>query len=142
VPTLRIAPIDILVHEFKVMYEIGKKTSPPITLVVTLCNAFCAYQAKSKSELIGGAVSPFALHVTAALCLPCIAPFTLLYMGPVVNARLLELGAKVEKGIKVQKLGASEEEVRELMAVWKRLNFVRAAVAGAAAVLAGVAALA
>jgi hypothetical protein len=125
-----------------IMYNIGKSTSPAIAIAVTLCNVFSASQAMGNSRLIGGAVSPFALYVAAALSVPCIVPFTLLYMAPVANARLLELGTKVEKGVRREKLGASEKEVRDLLMVWKRLNFVRATLVASGALFAAVAALA
>lgn len=42
VPTLNIAPVDVLVHEFRIMYNIGKATSPLLAITATVCNAFLA----------------------------------------------------------------------------------------------------
>ncbi|KAF2847112.1 hypothetical protein T440DRAFT_481946 [Plenodomus tracheiphilus IPT5] len=128
VPTLNIAPVDILVHEFKIMYNIGKSTSPLIAIIVTMCNGFSAYHSKDSTSLILGSVSPFALYLAATLCVPCIIPYTLLYMEPSVNVRLLDMGARVEKGAKSKDLGLSEKDIRNMLIRWKGMNFVRAAI--------------
>ncbi|MCJ1406907.1 hypothetical protein MMC19_000977 [Ptychographa xylographoides] len=141
VPTLSLAPVDILVHEFKVMYNIGKSSSPPIAVVVALCMGFSAYQARSDPRLIGGLVSPFALYVAAALCIPSIVPYTGLYMHPTVNKKLLDMGAMAEKGATAMELGTGEKEIREMFSRWKGMNYVRAALVGGGALLAAVAAL-
>ena len=124
------------------MYNIGKSISPPIAIAVALCNGFAAYQSRNDSHLVGGLVSPSALYVAAALCIPCIVPYTELYMHPQVNRKLLAMGAKAEKGAKAEELGTSEKEIREMFARWKGMNFIRAAFVGAGALLAAVAALA
>lgn len=87
-------------------------------------------------------MSPFALYAAATLCVPCIVPYTVLYMEPVVNRKLLELGTKAEKGAKAEDLRADEEDVRERLMRWKGMNFVRAALVGAGALLAAIATLA
>jgi Domain of unknown function (DUF1772) len=130
------------VHQFKVMYNIGKSTSPLIAIAVTLCNGFSAYHSRTDPRLIGGLTSPFALYVAAALCIPCIIPFTVLYMDPTVNNKLLALGDRVEKGGNTSDLGISEVEIRLSFGRWRGMNFVRAVVVGVGALLAAVAALA
>src|SRR4051812_28090816 len=112
VPTLSLAPPDVLVHEFRTMYKIGKSTSPLIAITATICNGYSAYRFKDDATLIGGVVSPFALYLAAAICVPCIIPYTILYMEPKVNIKLLTLGAMVEKGAKASDLGVSEAEIR------------------------------
>ena len=124
------------------MYNIGKSTSPLIALTVTLCNGFSAYRSRTHPHLIGGLTSPFALYVAASLCILCIIPFTLLYMDPTVNNKLLGLGARVEKGGNLSDLGISETEIRAGLGRWRRLNYVRAVVVGVGALLAAVAAAA
>jgi hypothetical protein len=142
VPTLSVAPVKVLVHEFKVMYNIGKSTSPPIAIAVTLCNVFSACQSRTSSRLVGGVVSPFTLFVAAALCVPCIVPYTLLYMEPAVNKMLLELGDRAEKGGEAAELRADEKDIREKLVRWRGMNFVRAAVVGVGALLAAIATIA
>lgn len=124
------------------MYNIGKSTSPFIAIAVTLCNGFSAYQSRRSSRLVGGVLSPFALYVAAALCVPCIVPYTVLYMEPVVNRQLLDLGAKAEKGVKVEGFGTDEKDIRENLMRWREMNFVRAAIVGVGALLAAVATVA
>lgn len=138
-PTLSIAPVDTLVHQFKTMYNIGKATSPLIAITVTICNGYSAYCSRADTHLIGDNVSRFALYTAAAICVPSIVPYTLLYMEPTVNSKLLALGAKVEKGAKAKDLGVSEQEVRGMLKRWRGMNFVRAALVAAGAVLAAVA---
>ena len=122
------------------MYNIGKTSSPPLAIATTLCNGFSAYQSRSsKDAVLGGWASPFGLYVAAALSVMAIVPFTLLYMEPAVNRKLLGLGSRASRRVKAEHLGASEEDVRLLLIRWKGLNFVRAALAGLGALLAAVA---
>lgn len=133
VPTLKIAPVNVLVHEFKTMYNIGKSTSPLIAISVTLCNAYSAYESK---DAIGGVLSPFIYYLAATLCVPCIVPYTLLVMEPMVNKRLLTLGSMAERGVKAEGFTSEEDDVREKLIRWKAMNFVRAAIVGVGALLA------
>lgn len=139
VPTLNKAPVDTLVHQFKTMYNIGKSTSPLIAITVTICNGYSAYLARNSTEIIGELVSPFALYAAAAVCVPCIVPYTLLYMEPTVNKELLILGAKIEKGAKSQDLNVSEKKVRGMLKRWRGMNFVRATLVATGAFLSAVA---
>lgn len=139
VPTLNIAPVDVLVHEFKTMYNIGKSTSPFIAIMVTACNGFSAYRSKDDTSLVFGLVSPFSLYLAATICVPCIIPYTLLYMEPTVNMKLIDMGTKVEKGARAKDLGMSEEDIRKMLVRWKGMNFVRAAIVGTGALLTAIA---
>jgi hypothetical protein len=121
------------------MYNIGKATSPLIAITVTLCNGYSAYCSRDDTSLIGDVASPFALYTAAAICVPSIVPYTLLYMEPTVNRRLLALGARVEEGAKAKDLGVGDEEVRNMLKRWKGMNFVRAALVATGAVLSAIA---
>lgn len=144
VATLNAAPLDIRVMQFRRMYNIGKASSPYLAVAATLCNGFSAYRARSdgrsSSATIG--MSSCALFLAAAVSVVAIVPFTLLYMEPVVNRRLLDLGSQASRGVKAEQLGVNEETVREMMELWKRLNFVRAAFVGFGALAAAVASVA
>ena len=61
----------------------------------------------------------------AALCCIGIIPFTLLAMVP-TNNRLHELAAQWKAKIKEEVSQAEEKEVNDLLAKWKRLNYLRA----------------
>ncbi|KAJ5026883.1 hypothetical protein J3E72DRAFT_243284 [Bipolaris maydis] len=139
VPTLSVAPVDTLVHQFKTMYNIGKATSPLVAITVTLCNGYSAYCSRNDTNLVGNVASPFTLYAAAAIFVPLIVPYTLLYMEPQVNKRLLTLGGMVEQGTKAKDLGVSDEEVRVMLKRWKGMNFVRAALVALGAVLSAVA---
>ena len=142
VATLSEAPLDILVKQFSRMYNIGKTSSPPLALTATICNAFSAYRSRGSSELIAGIASPLALYVAAAVSVMAIVPFTLLYMEPAVNRKLLGLGSQANKGVKAEQLGVGEADVKKMLVQWRGLNFVRAALAGLGALLAVVATVA
>ncbi|KAF2024554.1 hypothetical protein EK21DRAFT_104576 [Setomelanomma holmii] len=139
VPTLNLAPVDILVKEFRTMYNIGKSTSPLFAVIVTMCNGFSAYHSKDSTSLVLRSVSPFALYLAATMCVPCIIPYTVLYMEPTVNVKLLDMGAKAEKGAKARDLGTSEKDIRDMLVRWKGMNFIRAAIVGTGALLTGIA---
>lgn len=127
------APVEVLVHEFKIMYNIGKATAPPIAITTALCHGLLAYHKKDSTRLVAGAVSPLLLHVLAAACVVCIVPFTLLYMDPTVNNKLLHLGAQVERGVRPKELMTEEGSIRHALLRWRGLNLIRAlAVAGGA----------
>ncbi|EDU45233.1 repeatfamily protein [Pyrenophora tritici-repentis] len=135
VPTLSLAPVDVLVHEFRTMYNIGKSTSPLIAITATLCNGYSAYRFKNDTALVGGVVSPYALYLASTVVVPLIIPYTILYMEPKVNRKLLSLGAMVEKGAKASDFNVSEAEIRGLLVRWKGMNFVRAGLVGLGALL-------
>ncbi|CZT15473.1 uncharacterized protein RCC_12329 [Ramularia collo-cygni] len=138
--TLRQAPADVGVRQFKTMYNKGKSTSPLIVVAATLCNAYSAYRSSGSSvELVGGVVSPFALYVTAAVCLPAIIPFTLLVMEPGVNRELIRLGTLSEKGMELNRIKLMEHDIQAMLVSWKGLNYVRAALVGAGALISGLA---
>ncbi|KAI8934144.1 hypothetical protein NX059_008899 [Plenodomus lindquistii] len=139
VPTLNIAPVDVLVHEFKTMYNIGKSASPPFAILVTICNGFSTYHSKHKTSLVFGSISPFPLYMAATLLVPCIIPYTLLYMEPTVNKKLVGMGDQVEKGAKAKDLDWSEADIRAMLVRWRGMNFTRAAIVGAGALLTAVA---
>ncbi len=69
-------------------------------------------------------------------------PYTVLHMEPRVNVKLLDMGDKAEKGMRATELGTSEREIKEQFMRWKGMNFVRAAIVGAGALLSAVATLA
>lgn len=137
--TLRAAPVEVSVHQFKVMYNKGKTTSPKFVVVATLCNALLAYQSSGEGPLIGGVVSPFALYVAAAICLPSIIPYTLLVMEPGVNRELIRLGTLAENGLELDRIKLREHEVHTMLTSWKGMNYVRATAVVVGALLSAVA---
>ncbi|EJP67854.1 DUF1772 family protein [Beauveria bassiana ARSEF 2860] len=139
VPTLNVAPIDVLLREFSVMYSIGKTTSPPIAMTAALCNGFLAHRSRNTHRRIVGAITPFALYSTAVLLVLAIIPYTLLAMEPRANKLLLDLGDQVNKGLNTEVLKPVEKDVRETLIVWKAMNARRALFVGIGALLTAIA---
>ncbi|XWX00392.1 hypothetical protein V2A60_008412 [Cordyceps javanica] len=135
VPTLNVAPTDVLLREFSVMYSIGKRTSPPIAMTAAICNGFLAYRSLHSHQRISGGITPFALYSTAVLLVLAIIPYTLLAMEPRANKMLLDLGDQVTKGLNIEALKVAEDDVRNTLIVWKAMNARRALFVGAGAVL-------
>lgn len=92
--------------------------------------------------MVLGRLSPFGMYLAAAICIPLIIPYTLLYMEPQVNAKLLKMGAMVEGGAKAQDLGASEKEIRGMLVRWRGMNSMRATLVGLGALLSAIATIA
>ena len=124
------------------MYNIGKASSPYLAVAATLCNGFLAYRAQVDGKATAKGVPCSAVYLAAAMSIMAIVPFTLLYMEPVVNRKLLGLGRQAERGVKTEQLGVSEEDVGKMMGLWKRLNSIRAALVGVGALAAAVASVA
>ena len=126
-PTLSVAPVDVLVHEFKIMYNIGKTTSPPLAIASALCHGYLAYHFQASEPAVDRMVSPFLLYASAATCVLSIVPFTLLYIDPAVNNKLLRLGGQVENGSRPKELELEEAWLRQSLVRWRKLNFMRSA---------------
>lgn len=124
------------------MYNIGKLSSPPLALSATVCNGFAAYTFWNDNFRIEHVIPRSALYLAAMVSVMSIVPFTLLCMEPLVNRKLLGLGEEARRGVMAKDLGVTEEQVRQMLVTWKRLNSVRAALASVGALLSAVATLA
>lgn len=136
---MSLAPSNIQCWQFKKMYTIGKSTSPLIAITATLCNAYSAYQSRHSGN---GVFSSFNLYLAAALCVPCIVPFTLLVMEPLVNKDLLRLGTMVETGLKIDESSDEWTNVRSKLIRWKGMNLVRSTIVGVGAIISALAGMA
>lgn len=139
------------------MYEIGVATMPPFAVGCAICFGFLAVKSRSfavpslflrcvVSKVADGIrtaarqlrgrfpgwrfdpTAPSTLYAAAAILVPAIVPYTLAVMVP-TNDRLM---AKA-KGLGNMGL----QETRVLVEKWKGMNYVRAAMAGVATLLAG-----
>lgn len=117
------------------MYNIGKRTSPPIAMTVAICNGFLAYRSRYSYRQVVGGVTPFTFYSAAVLSVLAIIPYTILFMDPRANNLLLSLGNEVRNGLHAKALKSKENEVRETLMVWKRMNAIRALCVGLGAVL-------
>ncbi|TKA77770.1 hypothetical protein B0A55_04681 [Friedmanniomyces simplex] len=141
IPAIALAPPEIAARQWQKAYNIGKASAPPFAITSAACFAYLAYafrHAISKPNAMG-LKSPMVLYAVAAVAIPCIVPFTILVMNPRANLRLIALAGEAEQAGKGKTVGTSEGEVRQLLRTWTAMNYVRAVVVGAGAVLGAVA---
>ncbi|KAK6386538.1 hypothetical protein LTR65_008876 [Meristemomyces frigidus] len=119
IPTMALAPAEILVRQWKTTFEIGKASAPPFALTCAACFGFLAYSSRTLPGSASLPVSPFALYTAAALAIPAIMPYTLLVMEPAANGKLMHMAKKAEAGGKGTDLAASDADVKELLRKWK-----------------------
>ncbi|EMC95968.1 hypothetical protein BAUCODRAFT_34729 [Baudoinia panamericana UAMH 10762] len=143
VPAMAIpsAPANILVRQWAKAYEIGSNSSPPLAFMSAASFAYLSYASTSTPlrKLLFGIASPRLLYGLAAGLVVSIVPYTFVVMHPQVNDRLHEIEARAEMG---DELKAEDGEVKELLRHWVPMNFARAALTGAGAVLGAVAVIA
>lgn len=87
-------------------------------------------------------MSRAALYATAAVAVPLIVPYTLLFMGPAVNHKLLSIAAVADQGKKGADVGISEGELKQVMRKWKSMNYNRAAFVALGSLLGAIATIA
>lgn len=141
IPTIALAPTDLLVRQWKRTYDVGKATAPPFAVTCAACFGFLAYSSRRLPSSGSIPISPFALYTAAAVAIPAIVPYTLLVMEPAVNRKLMRMAKTVEAGSKGTELDCSGAEVADLLRKWKGMNLVRAAAVATGAVLGVVASL-
>jgi len=115
VPSLSLAPTNILLTQFANLYRLGRNSAPPLALVSALCSSYLSYTTDTSQKT--------RLWATAAALTIAIVPYTLLVMGSVnggLHAREREVRSR---GGEAKGLGeAWENETRRLMNVWKWTN--------------------
>ena len=117
-------------------YKLGKAAAPPFAIMSAACFGYLAYVARRSPPAPESWVPRWVLYAVAAVAVPSIVPYTLAVMEPVANLRLLALA---EQSAKREVLSAGEGEVQRLLGIWKGMNYVRAILVGAGAMLGAVA---
>lgn len=141
IPTIAVAPTEVLVRQWKTTFDIGKANMPPLAVMSAACFGFLAYASRGLPMRGPGPVSPSTLYTVAAIIIPAIVPYTLVRMEPAANQQLNRMAAAAEKGANGKELGGSDEEVKQLLKKWSSMNLVRAGMVGTGAVLGAVASL-
>ncbi|MCJ1401461.1 hypothetical protein MMC11_004674 [Xylographa trunciseda] len=119
IPCLCQAPTAVMLKQFASLYNIGKATAPVADIVATAAFAYLAYAVPAlRNSYIGAA---------AIACM--IGPWTLIMMIP-TNDELFRRVAAAEKlkdGESVSEAGLPKgQKTPELLAKWRRLNYLRA----------------
>jgi hypothetical protein len=107
----------LLAQQWGIMYNRGKVTIPPLTLLPAALFGLLAYRNRSTS-------GTFGLYVAAAVLGPTIVPYTLLVMGSTNN----ELEAKADSAAKTIAEEAVGDNTHALVDRWGLLNLGRAAI--------------
>ncbi|KAF2754149.1 hypothetical protein EJ05DRAFT_150351 [Pseudovirgaria hyperparasitica] len=132
-----LAPPELLTQQWRRMYSIGASTAPVLALACAGGFGALSYASRQLGNTTR-LVTPSMLYGAAAVLVPTIAPYTILVMRPGANDELIGMAEKAERGAKGDGVG-SEERIGELLANWKRMNFVRAVTVAAGTVLGGLA---
>ncbi|KAI9721374.1 MAG: hypothetical protein M1835_004007, partial [Candelina submexicana] len=117
VPSFLLAPTPLLLRQWRAMYDRGKVTGPPLSILGGLSYAYLAYHThynnfKNPLLLTGHAsdTSVARLYVAAALLSLSVAPFTAIFMLG-TNAKLTGMCEEMEGlgiGEEVQEKGKRE----------------------------------
>ncbi|KAF2020487.1 hypothetical protein BU24DRAFT_416169 [Aaosphaeria arxii CBS 175.79] len=131
-PTIMEAPAPLAARQWVKMYNSAHIVGPITAIASGLSAAYVAYNQAPESLA-------FKLNVAAAVLLPSIVPFTYAFIVP-TNKKLFAKAdslAATSLDNKAAEAGvAKEETVHALIDKWATLNFARALIVGAAALLA------
>ncbi|GKZ33040.1 hypothetical protein AbraIFM66950_002759 [Aspergillus brasiliensis] len=113
-------PHQLIVRQWKNMYEAGKTQNPPIAAATATAFLYLAWSVKSGSPLFRQtAYNCVGLFSAAAIVTLSIVPYTLVAMSGTNNALLKLAGSK-------QELSHQDiEEINDRLQQWRTLNFVR-----------------
>ena len=116
VPTLQLAPIDIMLSQWKHVYDEAQKGGPAFGLFASLSFLFTAYTLRQERPSADATWKTFA--ILAALPV-AIVPYTLFVMSP-TDKTLLDAEASPKP-----LSPASEKSAREAIGLWAKLNQIR-----------------
>jgi hypothetical protein len=122
-PAITLAPTPTLLTQYVHIYAHGAAAAPPIALSAALSSSLLAYLSYSSGEGENASMKA-GLWVAAAVSTMSIVPFTLVAMKE-ANGGLHEREEEVRKADGQVKGEKWEEETRELVKSWGRLNAVR-----------------
>ncbi|KAG9236286.1 hypothetical protein BJ875DRAFT_236026 [Amylocarpus encephaloides] len=131
VPIILLAPPSTLLRQWKLNFDLGKVSQPPLALISSVSYVYVF--AKSWYVRDGAWRNDmWGLLVAAALSVG-IVPWTVVMMGD-VNSRLMEM----ERGVREMGDGVKEESMRnahELVDRWGMLNLVSTGMVGLGAAI-------
>ena len=122
--TIPKTPSGNLARQWQLIYDIGKFTGPPVSIVSasSLIYAMTRIPAELKVQR--------QLYITAAALIVSIMPFTLVVLRP-TNTKLLEAAAVEAKGLESEEThpgnvaAGQGQGTPELIRKWARLNAIR-----------------
>lgn len=114
IPAILQSPTPLLLKQWRVVFDIGKSTAPPLAVLAAATLSYVAY---TKYNISGSDTTQWRGLAIAAAGTVGIVPFTLLFMGG-INDKLITASDAVGKEV-------ASESVRELVARWGRVNVVR-----------------
>jgi len=132
IPTLMEAPAPVAAKQWKKMFDLGRVSMPPTTILTSSIFGYLAWQSATPSS--------FRLYTAAAIIAPTMIPFTIGVMMPTNNK--LEEKAQSFASSGADEVGvAKEETVNALLDRWATLNLVRSVLLLTSAILGGWASL-
>jgi hypothetical protein len=126
IPTVSSLPTSIGVQAWRKLYQTGAASAPPLAVATSAILGFSAWSTRGSAKA--------SLYLGAVVSTMSIVPFTLLVMAG-TNGALKGLAAKADKATAAaasknakydSNLDVKDEGVlKELLASWKLLNYVR-----------------
>ncbi|KAB2580007.1 putative mitochondrial membrane protein [Lasiodiplodia theobromae] len=130
IPTINKSPAELRVKQWKYQFELGMATGPVVALVSGVSFSYLMTQHGKHIGLLSE--RSFYLTSLAAVVVPAIVPFTLLFIKPVNNKLIAHVESLEDKESGESAL--TEQDIESLVAKWSKLNAVRAVMTGAGAV--------
>ena len=126
IPALLLAPSPLAVRQWKLIYDAGSKTAPPIAMTSALSFACLAYRLRDSTSRANSPAGKF--YIMATIATSSIVPFTLVIMRNVNS--MLHDRAKDTEGLRsdevLSEIGVTKEEsTKQLVDYWGLLNFCR-----------------
>ncbi|OJD37187.1 60s ribosomal protein l44 [Diplodia corticola] len=123
IPTINKSPVDLRVKQWKYQYELGMTSGPALALASGV--SFCYLMTQHGKHFGLLSERSFNLNALAAVAVPGIVPFTLLFIKP-VNDKLMGHAESLEEGKQSGEAALTEQDVESLIARWNKLHAVRA----------------
>jgi hypothetical protein len=124
-----------MLRQWKNLYESGKATMPPMSLLTTAIIGYLAYDAKGRPGALG---DKWKLYALASALNIAMVPYTLTVMASTNNKLLTKAGEigelKLDEDMPLA-VGVDGETPHQLVDKWATLNVGRALLLGAAAAL-------
>ncbi|EOD48976.1 60s ribosomal protein l44 [Neofusicoccum parvum] len=124
------APVPLLVKQWKNQYEIGASTAPFVALISGVSFSYLMTQHGKHIGMLSE--KSFYLTAAAGVLIPAIVPFTILVIKP-VNDKLAAIVEALD-GKQPGEVAVEEQKVEPLLKQWNRLNATRSVMVGLGAV--------
>jgi Domain of unknown function (DUF1772) len=135
VPRILESPSPLLLRQWKHLFESGKATIPPLSLITSIAIGYLAYEAKGNPNALP---HQWKLYLISGILNLGIVPYTLVVMLPTNNKLLAkaEETSSLKADDKLVEVGLGGESAHQLVDRWATLNLGRTILLVAAASLA------